>query len=120
MEANLAIKKAVLCLGSAAELARRLGITKAAVRQWRSDVPAEHCPAIERVTGGAVRCEELNRKTDWAYLRGTLDLTLVAQARPQPLPAVEKLADVANVVSVPACDRGNMVVINQQQGVAHA
>ncbi len=34
-------------------------------------VPAEHCPSIERITGGAVTCEELNDRVDWAAIRGT-------------------------------------------------
>lgn len=49
-----------------------LGVTKGAVSQWKSPgrtVPAEHCPAIEKLTEGQVRCEELNPKIDWAYLR---------------------------------------------------
>lgn len=53
-------------------LAERLGVTKSAVGQWKEAgrvVPAEHCPVIERMTGGRVRCEELNGKVDWAYLR---------------------------------------------------
>lgn len=32
-------------------------------------VPAEHCPAIERATAGKVRCEELCPGVDWAVLR---------------------------------------------------
>lgn len=36
----------------------------------RGRVPAEHCPAIERATGGAVRCEDLRPDVDWAVLRG--------------------------------------------------
>ncbi len=53
-------------------LATRLNVTKGAVGQWKEDgrvVPAEHCPVIERLTGGRVRCEELNPKVDWGYLR---------------------------------------------------
>lgn len=33
--------------------------------------PAEYCPDIERVTGGAVRCEDLRPDVDWSVLRGT-------------------------------------------------
>jgi DNA-binding transcriptional regulator YdaS (Cro superfamily) len=47
-------------------------VTKGAVWQWLDDgrkVPAEHCPAIERATDGAVRCEELRPDIDWAVLR---------------------------------------------------
>ena len=42
------------------------------VSQWCNGVcliPAERCPEIERVTGGAVRCEELRPDVDWAVLR---------------------------------------------------
>lgn len=53
-------------------LASRLGVTKGAVGQWKEEgrvVPAEHCPVIERLTLGKIRCEELNPRVDWAYLR---------------------------------------------------
>ncbi len=33
----------------------------------RGNVPAEHCPAIERATG--VRCEELRPDVAWSVLR---------------------------------------------------
>ena len=36
------------------------------------DVPAEHCPAIERATaasGSVVRCEELRPDVAWGVLR---------------------------------------------------
>ncbi len=35
----------------------------------RGRVPAEHCPAIERATGGAVRCEDLRPDIEWGVLR---------------------------------------------------
>lgn len=65
------IAEAAAIIGSRAEMARRIGVTKGAVWQWEhvSRVPAEHCPRIERETGGAVRCEELRPDIDWAYLR---------------------------------------------------
>lgn len=59
-------------VGSQAALGRALGVTKSAVGQWKEEgrkVPAEHCPAIERLTDGKVRCEVLNDEVDWAYLR---------------------------------------------------
>ncbi len=59
-------------LGSQVALAEALGVTKAAVGQWKGEgrrVPAEHCPAIERITGGAVRCEQLRPDVDWAIIR---------------------------------------------------
>ncbi|WP_088924662.1 transcriptional regulator [Burkholderia multivorans] len=68
------IDRAAAIVGSQAALARALSVTKAAVGQWKLDgrkVPPQHCPAIERLTGGAVRCEDLNADVDWAYLRKT-------------------------------------------------
>ena len=59
-------------LGSQAELAKALGITPSAVNQWvtgHKPIPAERCPAIERATNGAVKCEDLRPDVDWAYLR---------------------------------------------------
>lgn len=60
--------------GRAAEIARSLGIVPVLLSQWSTGarrVPAEHCPAIERATGGAVRCEDLRPDVDWGCLRGT-------------------------------------------------
>lgn len=68
------IEKAAAILGSQRALASALGVTKAAVWQWKHDgrrVPAEHCPQIERLTEGAVRCEQLRPDVDWDYLRAT-------------------------------------------------
>lgn len=69
------IAKAAALVGSQRALATALGVTKAAVWQWKDDgrqVPAEHCPHIERLTNGVVRCEELRPDVDWAYLRKTV------------------------------------------------
>lgn len=66
------IEKAAGIVGSQKALATALGVTKAAVWQWKEggrQVPAEHCPGIERLTAGQVRCEELRPDVDWAYLR---------------------------------------------------
>lgn len=70
------IDKAARIVGSQEKLAKALGVTKAAVWQWKGQgekgrkVPADHCPAIERLTQGEVRCEELRPDVpDWAYLR---------------------------------------------------
>ena len=61
-------------LGGQAALARTLGMSRQAAHQWAHDdgdkpVPAERCPAIERATKGAVRCEDLRPDVDWAVLR---------------------------------------------------
>lgn len=55
-----------------AELARRINAHQVLVSQWANGhrrVPTAHCPSIERVTEGRVRCEELRPDVDWAYLR---------------------------------------------------
>lgn len=43
------------------------------IQSWREQgrVPAEYCPKIERLTNFAVRCEELNDRVDWGFLRST-------------------------------------------------
>lgn len=61
--------------GTAASLAEKIGVNRVLVSQWAAEknprqVPAEHCPAIERATGGAVVCEVLRPDVDWAALRG--------------------------------------------------
>lgn len=66
------IDKAATLVGSQVALAAALGVTKAAVNQWKAvqrKVPAEHCPVIERLTGGAVRCEDLRPDVLWEVLR---------------------------------------------------
>jgi DNA-binding transcriptional regulator YdaS (Cro superfamily) len=59
-------------VGSQKALADYLGVTKAAVGQWKEEgrrVPAEHCLRIERVTRGVVKCEELRPDMDWDVVR---------------------------------------------------
>lgn len=59
-------------IGSLAALARYLGVTPAAAKQWKDEnrrVPAEHCPKIEELTKGEVLCEVLNSDVNWSYLR---------------------------------------------------
>jgi len=54
-------------------LAAKLGMKNSVlVNQWSNgvrQVPAERCPAIERATGGAVRCEDLRPDVEWGVLR---------------------------------------------------
>ncbi|MDD0817191.1 YdaS family helix-turn-helix protein [Curvibacter sp. HBC28] len=67
------IDRAAKVVGSLAELARCLGVTRGAVNHWKlpgRTTPPEHCPKIERMTG--VRCEELNPDIDWTVLRNNL------------------------------------------------
>lgn len=65
------INKAIELLGGLNSLAAALGRTPQQVSNWRmrDQVPAVYCPDIERVTKGAVTCEELRPDINWAVLR---------------------------------------------------
>lgn len=69
-----ALRRAADLIGGQAALARLIGYEdRRAVWPWFNtdrDFPAEHCPAIERATGGKVTCEQLRPDVDWAVLRG--------------------------------------------------
>lgn len=66
------IDRAAKHLGSQRVLADKIGVTPGAVSQWKTTgVPVEHCPRIERLTAGTVRCEEMRPEVDWGYLRAT-------------------------------------------------
>lgn len=79
---NPAITEAIGHFRSMSEMARTLGLSgHQAIQDWvrRGIVPAEHCPTMEKETG--VRCELLNPKINWTYLRGTSpDLTEAKEA----------------------------------------
>ena len=78
------LERAARLLGSQVALANALGVTKAAVGQWRDTgrrVPAEHCPHIERLTGGEVRCEELRPDVAWSVLREQVNPVAEADAK---------------------------------------
>jgi DNA-binding transcriptional regulator YdaS (Cro superfamily) len=68
------LDKAIAIIGSLKALANELKVTKGAIGQWKIPnrrVPAEHCPTIERLTNGQVRCENLRPDIEWSYLRAT-------------------------------------------------
>lgn len=72
MSPDEALDAAISKLGSMQAVAQKLGVTKGAVSQWKLEgrrVPAEHCPLIERITAGRVRCEDLRPDVDWAFIR---------------------------------------------------
>lgn len=59
-----AFERAVTQAGGLAALATAIGVKTSRAGNWYSrGVPAEHCPAIERVT--AVRCEDLRSDHTW-------------------------------------------------------
>lgn len=69
------VARAIAVAGGQAALARRLGVTRQAVENWRArGAPAKWCPAIEAVTralGAPVLCEEMRPDVDWGVIRGT-------------------------------------------------
>lgn len=67
------LKRAIEIVGSQKQLGLAVGVVPQVVNNWlrRGNVPAEYCPAIERATYGAVRCENLRPDVDWGYLRAT-------------------------------------------------
>lgn len=65
------IDEAFELVGGISAMARHFGITPWSASKWRDRVPAERCPEIEKLTNGAVRCEDLRPDVDWSYLRGT-------------------------------------------------
>ena len=68
------IRHAVETVGGAKKLAYKIGVPVQSVYFWLSGarrIPADYCPAIERETERAVRCEQLRPDVDWSVLRGT-------------------------------------------------
>ena len=64
------LQRAIDLKGGLTHLAHEIGVTAQVVSNWRTrGVPAEQCPAIERATNRAVRCEDLRPDVDWTYLR---------------------------------------------------
>lgn len=66
-----ALLKAIEIVGSQQKLAELVGVRQSHIAMWkkRGNVPAEYCPAIERATGGKVRCEDLRADVAWEVLR---------------------------------------------------
>ena len=66
------IQTAITLAGGAKQLAQMIGVPHQSVYFWASGyrrIPAEYCPAVERVTVGKVRCEALRPDVDWSVLR---------------------------------------------------
>lgn len=68
-----ALLKAISLFGSQTALAKAIDGSPQTISNWiaRGNIPAEHCPAIEQATGGAVRCEDLRPDVKWHVLRAT-------------------------------------------------
>lgn len=69
---NEALARAIARYPSLKAFAGELGVPYQTVQQWmKNRVPAEYCPRIEELTDGDSRCEDLNSKVNWEYLRAT-------------------------------------------------
>ena len=67
-----ALEQAAEVVGSQTKLAELLGVSKAAVAQWKLPgrrVPLTHCMAIEKATYGKVKCEDLRPDINWTVVR---------------------------------------------------
>lgn len=74
MTTKAPICHAVELMGGPVRAAARLRVKNyQTVQHWceTGRVPPRYCPEIERETGGAVRCEQLDSTVDWAFLRGS-------------------------------------------------
>jgi DNA-binding transcriptional regulator YdaS (Cro superfamily) len=67
-----ALRRAVAICGTQEHFARLVGrgLTQSNVSMWlaRNGASAQHCPTIERVTGGQVKCEQLRPDVEWAVI----------------------------------------------------
>ena len=68
--------------GGKAAFARAIGAYPSDLTDWSNGeraIPVRFAPAIERESGGAIRCEELHPDVDWSYLRATTPQTTQTQ-----------------------------------------
>jgi len=90
MEHISPVDKAAQIVGGLAKLARMLGVAPPTVHEWKTHkrpVPASRCPAIVRVTNGAVTLQDL-RPDDWDMFWPELATPPANQAQP----AIETVA----------------------------
>ena len=81
---NTQIKESIERAGGVSAVALHFGINPVSVYEWitRGCVPADKCPEIEKFSNGKSRCEELNDKVDWAYLRSPIKHELAEKETP--------------------------------------
>ena len=63
------LNAAIAQAGGITALSRRLNLSgHSVIQQWRrTQVPAEHCPDLEEITG--IACEKLRPDVNWSVLR---------------------------------------------------
>lgn len=71
-----ALKRAFVLVDGPTKMAKALTevrgteVTVQTVTNWlKRGTPPAYCPLIEKLTGGQVRCEELNDSVDWSIVR---------------------------------------------------
>lgn len=92
------IKLACEASGSQAALARRLGVTPAAVAQWLKGlrpVPPKQCVTIERATAGRVTRRDL-RPDDWHLIWPELAGLNPFESREDPKSAPPAMQEAAH------------------------
>lgn len=57
-------KEAISYFGTAAELAKKLNISEAAISQWGENVPKGRAYQIEVLTGGNLKAEPVQPRTE--------------------------------------------------------
>ena len=81
-------------VGGRSALAKRLGVTAAAIGNWKMrGIPVQQCVAIERATGGLVTRKDL-RPDDWADIWPEL---ANSEANPAEAPAPQAQAAIKTV-----------------------
>ena len=72
-----AIRQACKVVGGQVQLAalittEAMPVNQSYIAHWikRGSVSCNYCPAIERVTNGQIKCEQLCPSVDWEYIRG--------------------------------------------------
>ena len=103
MNTQTQVKEAIARAGGVAAVATHFGISPVSVYEWikRGYVPADKCPEIEKFSNGVSRCEALNAKVDWEYLRLSQSPELPAPGHPgrQP-PSPTNILDTVPAHSV--------------------
>ncbi len=69
---NHPLDVAAAAVGDRAAFAKALNVTYATIGNWKSrGTPVDRCIDVEKLSRGAVTCEQLRPDIDWGYLRGT-------------------------------------------------
>lgn len=67
------VRAAIKRAGGAAAVAKRLKVSRVSVYDWISNgyVPARRAVAIEKLSDGAARCEDMCHDVEWSVIRGS-------------------------------------------------